>query len=116
MVLQVVYGALTAVLPPRYWPHAAVAGALLLVVYAYAKGPRTNRERDLHARVVLLTVSVCFRSRSVGLLDLGLCEVVSSGGMGARGPRRVGGRVSDFWLLVSREDVRAWPRWRHLGH
>ncbi|RPD55773.1 hypothetical protein L226DRAFT_447130, partial [Lentinus tigrinus ALCF2SS1-7] len=55
MVLQVVYTAITAVLPLKYWPHAAVAAAVLFVIYAYAQGPPTNRERDLHARVVILT-------------------------------------------------------------
>ncbi|TBU26758.1 hypothetical protein BD311DRAFT_725556 [Dichomitus squalens] len=55
MVLQVLYTAVTAVLPVRYWPHAAVAAAVVVVIYAYAQGRSTTRERDLHARVILLT-------------------------------------------------------------
>ena len=57
MVLQVLYTAATTVLPFNYWPHAAVAVAVLVVIYAYAQGRSTTRERDLHARVVILTVS-----------------------------------------------------------
>ncbi|KAM5537879.1 hypothetical protein V8D89_008355 [Ganoderma adspersum] len=55
MVLQVLYTAATTVLPFNYWPHAAVAVAVLLVIYAYAQGRSTTRERDLHARVIILT-------------------------------------------------------------
>ena len=60
MVLQVLYTAVTTVLPFQYWPHAAVAVAVLVVIYAYAQGRSTTRERDLHARVVILTVSSLF--------------------------------------------------------
>ncbi|KAI0363999.1 hypothetical protein BV20DRAFT_911588, partial [Pilatotrama ljubarskyi] len=55
MVLQFVYSAVSAVLPPKYWPHALVSANVLLVIYAYAQGRPTTRERDLHARVILLT-------------------------------------------------------------
>ena len=58
MVLQVLYTAVTAVLPVKYWPHAAAVAAVLVVIYAYAQGRSTTRERDLHARVVILTVSL----------------------------------------------------------
>ena len=57
MVLQFVYTAAATLVPPTYWPHTLVAGAVLVVIYAYAQGRSTTRERDLHARVVLLTVS-----------------------------------------------------------
>ncbi|KAI9061372.1 hypothetical protein FKP32DRAFT_1604887 [Trametes sanguinea] len=40
---------------PTYWPHALVAATVLAVIYAYAQGRQTTRERDLHARVILLT-------------------------------------------------------------
>ncbi|RDX48591.1 hypothetical protein OH76DRAFT_1352105 [Lentinus brumalis] len=55
MVLQAAYTALTTVLPTKYWPHAAVVAAILVVIYAYTQGPTTNRERDLHARIIILT-------------------------------------------------------------
>ncbi len=57
MVLQVAYGALTTVLPPKYWPHALVVSTILVVIYAYTQGRQTTRERDLHGRIMLLTVS-----------------------------------------------------------
>nr|VWO97984.1 Transcriptional repressor TUP1 [Ganoderma boninense] len=55
MVLQVLYTAATTVLPFNYWPHAALAAAVFVVIYAYTQGRSTTRERDLHARVVILT-------------------------------------------------------------
>ncbi|EIW54094.1 uncharacterized protein TRAVEDRAFT_74364 [Trametes versicolor FP-101664 SS1] len=55
MVLQVAYGALTTVLPPRYWPHALVVSTILVVIYAYTQGRQTTRERDLHGRIMMLT-------------------------------------------------------------
>ncbi|KAJ2978284.1 hypothetical protein NUW54_g11307 [Trametes sanguinea] len=57
MVLQFVYPAVNAVIPSKYWPHTLVAATVLAVIYAYAQGRQTTRERDLHARVILLTVS-----------------------------------------------------------
>ena len=59
MVLQFVYTAAAAIVPPNYWPHVLVGAFVLVVIYAYAQGRSTTRERDLHARVILLTVSVC---------------------------------------------------------
>ncbi|GBE85001.1 hypothetical protein SCP_0701860 [Sparassis crispa] len=55
MVLQIAYAALSSVLPPKYYPHAVVALVVLLVVHAFARGRTTNRDRDLHARVILVT-------------------------------------------------------------
>ncbi|KAH9851101.1 hypothetical protein C2E23DRAFT_869545 [Lenzites betulinus] len=55
MVLQLVYGAVTTVIPVKYWPHALVISTTLAVIYAYIQGRQTTRERDLHARVILLT-------------------------------------------------------------
>ena len=66
MVLQVLYNAATTILPFKYWPYAGVAAAVLVVIYAYAQGRSTNRERDLHARVILLTVSMHFSVQCVG--------------------------------------------------
>lgn len=57
MVLQFVYEAAAAVVPPKYWYHTLAAALVLLVIYAYTQGRSTTRERDLHARVILLTVS-----------------------------------------------------------
>ncbi|CDO77607.1 hypothetical protein BN946_scf184936.g32 [Trametes cinnabarina] len=58
MVLQFVYAAVSTIVPPKYWPHALVAATALAVIYAYAQGRQTTRERDLHARYILLTVTL----------------------------------------------------------
>ncbi|KAI0074863.1 hypothetical protein K474DRAFT_1647473 [Panus rudis PR-1116 ss-1] len=55
MVLEVLYRASTYVVPPQYYPHAAVTSLALVVTYAFAQGKATNRERDLHARTILVT-------------------------------------------------------------
>ncbi|KAI0753346.1 hypothetical protein C8Q80DRAFT_1067896, partial [Daedaleopsis nitida] len=55
MVLQFVYTAAAAIVPPKYWPHTLVGAFVLVVIYAYVQGRSTTRERDLHARVILLT-------------------------------------------------------------
>ena len=56
MVLQVVLEAVNYVLPPKYYVRAFVSAAVLIVTYAFAQGRTTNRERDLHARIILVTV------------------------------------------------------------
>ncbi|PCH35673.1 hypothetical protein WOLCODRAFT_107668 [Wolfiporia cocos MD-104 SS10] len=55
MVLQIAYAAVSAIFPTKYYVHIACASLVLLVAYAFAQGRTTNRERDLHARVVILT-------------------------------------------------------------
>jgi len=55
MVLSVLATAVTAVLPSNYYVHALVAIVTILAIRAFAQGRSTNRERDLHARVVLVT-------------------------------------------------------------
>ena len=56
MVLKVAATAVTTILPSQYYLHALVAIITILVVHAFAQGRKTNRERDLHARVILVTV------------------------------------------------------------
>lgn len=56
MVLQVVYTISSYVLPSGYYIHAAVGVATLVVTYAFSQGRVTDRERDLHARTILMTV------------------------------------------------------------
>lgn len=57
MVLKAAHALLNAVLPPKYYTHALIAVAVLVSVYTYAQGRKTNRERDLHARTILITVA-----------------------------------------------------------
>jgi hypothetical protein len=58
MVLKVLATAVTAVLPANYYVHALVAIVTIIVIRAFAQGRSTNRERDLHARVILVSVGL----------------------------------------------------------
>ncbi|KAG1855345.1 hypothetical protein DFJ58DRAFT_659921 [Suillus subalutaceus] len=55
MVLKVLAAAVNAVLPSKYYVHAFISILAIVVVRAFSQGRTTNRERDMHARVVLLT-------------------------------------------------------------
>ena len=57
MVLKAAYAFATYALPTGYYWHTAIGVASLAVTYAFAQGKTTDRERDLHARTVLVTVS-----------------------------------------------------------
>jgi hypothetical protein len=57
MVLKVLAATVNALLPSNYYVHALISMLAIVVVHAFAQGRTTNRERDMHARVVLLTVS-----------------------------------------------------------
>lgn len=57
MVLEVAYALLSSTIPSGYYIPAAVIAVALVIVYAFAQGRTTTRERDLHARVVLITVA-----------------------------------------------------------
>lgn len=59
MPLKAAYWLLNAVLLPKYYTHALFAVAALVTLYTYAQGRKTNRERDLHARTILITVASC---------------------------------------------------------
>ena len=56
MVLKVAATALTAIVPSKYYVHAILTLITVLVVRAFSQGRTTNRERDLHGRVILVTV------------------------------------------------------------
>ncbi|KAH7912711.1 hypothetical protein BJ138DRAFT_1060539 [Hygrophoropsis aurantiaca] len=55
MVLKVLAAAVSAWLPSNYYVHILVAIGAVVVVHAFAQGRTTSRERDMHARVVLIT-------------------------------------------------------------
>jgi uncharacterized membrane protein len=57
MVLNIAYTALSAVLPSKYWFLTFVAIVIVFVIRTFAQGRKTTRERELHARVVLVTVA-----------------------------------------------------------
>jgi hypothetical protein len=56
MVLKVAATALTAILPSKYYVHAVLTLITVLIIRAFSQGRSTSRERDLHGRVILVTV------------------------------------------------------------
>ena len=56
MVLQAAYPLVSNVIPSGYVWHIAGSLAVAVVTHAFAQGRTTNRERDLHARTILVTV------------------------------------------------------------
>lgn len=67
-MLEVAYTLISSVLPSKYYLHVGVTAVVLLVIYAFAQGRTTNRERDLHARVILVTVAFPLLSTAMHLI------------------------------------------------
>ncbi|KAI0688989.1 hypothetical protein BC835DRAFT_1418884 [Cytidiella melzeri] len=57
MVLQAAYTLVSDAIPPEYYWHVAISAIVIVVTHAFAQGRTTNRERDLHARTILVTGS-----------------------------------------------------------
>lgn len=57
MVLNIAWAAFSTFFPTEYAVHIIVAIGTILVFRAFSQGRKTNRERDLHTRVILVTVS-----------------------------------------------------------
>ncbi|KAH8103493.1 hypothetical protein BXZ70DRAFT_889300 [Cristinia sonorae] len=74
MVLGAAYELSTRILPPEYYTHAAITTIAGIVTYAFAQGRTTNRERNLHARIILVTG---------GFTPLGLTLITSLASRGA---------------------------------
>ncbi|GJE94735.1 hypothetical protein PsYK624_109060 [Phanerochaete sordida] len=55
MVLKAAYALATHVLPTGYYWHTAIGVGSVVITYAFAQGKTTDRERDLHARTILVT-------------------------------------------------------------
>ncbi|KAG6334778.1 hypothetical protein ID866_4311 [Astraeus odoratus] len=55
MVLKMLGAAVNTLLPSKYYVHAVMSVLAIVVIHAFAQGRRTNRERDMHARVILVT-------------------------------------------------------------
>ncbi|KAG6901751.1 hypothetical protein C0995_008316 [Termitomyces sp. Mi166 len=63
MVLKIAGAAYTAFFPTQYAVHVVIGLVTVLVLRAFSQGRKTNRERDLHGRKILVTV--CCRSISL---------------------------------------------------
>lgn len=56
MLLSRLLDILYSAIPSKYYLYILVAILILAIIHAFAQGRRTDRERDLHARVILVTV------------------------------------------------------------
>jgi len=74
MVLKIAEAFASAYFPTQYALHITVGLVTILVLRAFSQGRRTNRDRDLHARVVLVTVSVKTN------IDENCTDITSQGG------------------------------------
>lgn len=77
MVLKILGAVANSFLPSSYYVHAFVSVIAIVVVHAFAQGRTTNRERDMHARVVLVTVSRSFTFPPVRSLSYSVLRAVS---------------------------------------
>ncbi|ETW74702.1 hypothetical protein HETIRDRAFT_447059 [Heterobasidion irregulare TC 32-1] len=55
MVLKIAHATLTSILPSKYYTHAVLVIVAIITIHAYAQGRKTNRERDLHGRSIIVT-------------------------------------------------------------
>jgi hypothetical protein len=65
MVLKILYAVGSTILPVKYYTHAVLAVIGIVTIYIFSQGRKTNRERDLHGRTILITVasiSTCISS------------------------------------------------------
>jgi hypothetical protein len=57
MVLKMTHAAVLAVPQlSRYWVYIGATILAVVIIHAFAQGRSTTRERDLHTRVILVTV------------------------------------------------------------
>ncbi|KAI0295212.1 hypothetical protein BC826DRAFT_1008863 [Russula brevipes] len=57
MVLKILHAVGSAILPSQYYTHAVLAVFGIVTVYTFTQGRKTNRERDLHGRTILITAA-----------------------------------------------------------
>jgi hypothetical protein len=56
MVLKILGAVLPVVLAQNYYLHIFIGIVTVIALHTFAQGRSTTRERDLHARVILITV------------------------------------------------------------
>lgn len=56
MVLKILYAVGSTILPENYYTHIVLAVVAVITLYTFAQGRKSNRERDLHGRTILITV------------------------------------------------------------
>lgn len=60
MVLKILGVVANSLLSSSHYVHVIISILAIVIVHAFAQGRTTNRERDMHARVVLVTVRSSF--------------------------------------------------------
>lgn len=61
MVLAIAKTLANKYYPSQYTAHIAVSLLTIVILRAFVQGRKTDRERDLHARVFLVTVRLALR-------------------------------------------------------
>lgn len=74
MVLRIAEAFASRFFPTQYLIHIGVGILSLLVLRAFSQGRRTDRERDLHARIVLVTVRLNIQTALTDSLHSALRE------------------------------------------
>ncbi|KAI0302324.1 hypothetical protein B0F90DRAFT_1836626 [Multifurca ochricompacta] len=67
MVLKILYAIGSTILPAEYYTHVVLTVVGIVTVYTFAQGRKTDRERDLHGRTILITGA--FTPNGLTLLD-----------------------------------------------
>ena len=57
MVLELAYAGLSKALPSKYWLRLGLAAVVIVLLRTLSQGRKTTRERNLNARVILVTVA-----------------------------------------------------------
>lgn len=57
MVLELAYAVLSKALPSKYWLRFGLAVLGVILLRTFSQGRKTARERNLNARVILVTVA-----------------------------------------------------------
>ncbi len=57
MVLEILYAVGSEILPEKYYTHTVLAIVAVITIYTLAQGRKTDRERDLHGRTILITAA-----------------------------------------------------------
>lgn len=69
MVLKILYAVGSTILPEKYYTHIVLAVVAVITLYTFAQGRKTNRERDLHGRTILITAGSYLEVILPGLTD-----------------------------------------------
>lgn len=81
MVLKILNAAFSAYFPTQYAVHITIGIVTVLALRAFSQGRKSNRDRDLHARKIIVTV--CFLLSLVNCLSSHIDDHCQTGGVHA---------------------------------